>query len=412
MIQFGLYFALGFLVAGFLALLVAPSIWRRAVFLTRKRIESAIPLTANELLADKDKLRAEHAMALHKLNFQFEKQREKATALANNLAAREAELKELEEKTIALRANEVERLAQLEEMKQQLSERENEQSDLALEKSTIASELMVRTGELDTLSRIQKDTENRLMDSRKKVEELEEQNAKLAATIAELQSKRIALDEKLKAVRTEGKETAALLKTERNRVQALEKTYEKLVSSHADIEDKLMRREKELARLREHNLEEEAGLLDLESRLVDAETERHELDKELSDLTLRYNLIAKALGSDKPEEAAEEISTKFEKLTASEKALRDERAQLKKQLSLAANTAKPVKAPVSENNADGDAILREQLKQLAAQVVHMTALVEGKNSRINDLLNGDVGDEKSLAARIQALQQAAATAKL
>ena len=44
-IQSILFFVLGFLCAGFLALMVAPAIWRRAVALTRKRIEASVPLT-------------------------------------------------------------------------------------------------------------------------------------------------------------------------------------------------------------------------------------------------------------------------------------------------------------------------------------------------------------------------------
>ncbi|MEM9574841.1 MAG: hypothetical protein AAF870_06385, partial [Pseudomonadota bacterium] len=93
MIQSGLYFALGFLVAGFLALMIAPTIWRRAVFLTRKRIESAIPLTANELQADKDKQRAEHAMALRRLEILVEKFRAKSTLDAQNNVQQSEEIK-------------------------------------------------------------------------------------------------------------------------------------------------------------------------------------------------------------------------------------------------------------------------------------------------------------------------------
>jgi hypothetical protein len=48
-------------IAGLLALMVAPAIWRRAARLTRSRIEKSVPLTLSEIQADKDQLRAEAA---------------------------------------------------------------------------------------------------------------------------------------------------------------------------------------------------------------------------------------------------------------------------------------------------------------------------------------------------------------
>ena len=67
LVQSVLFFALGFLCAGFLALMVAPAVWRRAVALTRRRIEASIPLTRSEIQADKDRIRAEYAMATRRL---------------------------------------------------------------------------------------------------------------------------------------------------------------------------------------------------------------------------------------------------------------------------------------------------------------------------------------------------------
>ena len=56
MIESILFFSLGFLCAGFLALMVAPSIWRRAVSMTRRRIEASVPLSLSDIEADKDLL--------------------------------------------------------------------------------------------------------------------------------------------------------------------------------------------------------------------------------------------------------------------------------------------------------------------------------------------------------------------
>lgn len=67
-----MFFALGFLSAGLLALMLVPSVWRRAVRLTRKRIEAATPMTLSEFKADKDQLRAEFAMSTRRLEMNVE----------------------------------------------------------------------------------------------------------------------------------------------------------------------------------------------------------------------------------------------------------------------------------------------------------------------------------------------------
>ena len=63
--------------AAFLALMVAPAIWGRAVALTKKRIEASVPLTLNEVQADKDQLRAEFAMSTRRLEVSVKAFKEK-----------------------------------------------------------------------------------------------------------------------------------------------------------------------------------------------------------------------------------------------------------------------------------------------------------------------------------------------
>jgi chromosome segregation ATPase len=66
-IEPALYFILGFLSSGLLALIIAPSIWSRAVRLTRRRIEASQPLTLAEIRADRDQLRADFAVTSRRL---------------------------------------------------------------------------------------------------------------------------------------------------------------------------------------------------------------------------------------------------------------------------------------------------------------------------------------------------------
>lgn len=74
-----MFFALGLLTAGLLAVLVTPAIWRRAMRLTRQRIERSVPMTLAEIEADKDHLRAEFAMSTRRLEMSTERLREKTT---------------------------------------------------------------------------------------------------------------------------------------------------------------------------------------------------------------------------------------------------------------------------------------------------------------------------------------------
>ena len=78
MIDIGIYVVLGFLLASLLALMVAPAFWRRAVRLTRRRVESTMPMSAADIQADKDQLRAEFAIELRRVEVALEKAKDKA----------------------------------------------------------------------------------------------------------------------------------------------------------------------------------------------------------------------------------------------------------------------------------------------------------------------------------------------
>ena len=67
-----MYFVLGLLAAGLVALIILPAVWRRAVRLTKKRIEAATPVSMAEFRADKDQLRAEFALSTRRLEMTVE----------------------------------------------------------------------------------------------------------------------------------------------------------------------------------------------------------------------------------------------------------------------------------------------------------------------------------------------------
>ena len=72
-----MYFALGALASALVMLMILPAVWRRAVSLTRKRIEAATPITLAEFRADKDQLRAEFALSTRRLEMNVEALRQR-----------------------------------------------------------------------------------------------------------------------------------------------------------------------------------------------------------------------------------------------------------------------------------------------------------------------------------------------
>ena len=80
LVEFLLIFALGFLAAALIAMLITPAIYGRIVKLTEKRIEATVPLSANEIKGKADLMRAEFASETAKLKTELAKEREDAAA--------------------------------------------------------------------------------------------------------------------------------------------------------------------------------------------------------------------------------------------------------------------------------------------------------------------------------------------
>ena len=148
-----MYFVLGVLVAGLLALTIMPAVWRRAVRLTKKRIEAATPMTMAEFRADKDQLRAEFALATRRLEMNVEQLRKrlaeqlkdinrKKTDLSTIKSDRDTHLsiiRELEEREGELRKRVQELERESAEAAQKLRMRERELNDKSAELTALRS---------------------------------------------------------------------------------------------------------------------------------------------------------------------------------------------------------------------------------------------------------------------------------
>ncbi|WP_027162204.1 hypothetical protein [Mesorhizobium sp. WSM1293] len=377
MVQSVLFFVLGFLCAGFLALMVAPAIWRRAVALTRKRIESSIPLTQTEIQADKDRIRAEYAMTTRRLEISVKALREKAAE----------QLVEINRGREAMKGLAVERtdknqaLTELGAKNEALRQREGELQQLSERLKETERKLEKRALELEKLECMYDDASFSSSSRQIELVARESEMQKLASDIAMLRGQRKEADRRGQEIAAESKAARDALKAEKKKTAELDKKVERLLATLADREDKLDRREKELARMRERSKSEDSAPA---LRLVG-----------------KGGDVAR---SDDFDKAIAKLDSDREQLEARLTALARENKRLKADLTaLAASKA-----------TDSSSALREQMNELAAEVVHLTAKLEGPGSPIamalavpSDARSGN-GD-RSLADRVRALQKADAT---
>jgi chromosome segregation ATPase len=96
-IEEAMIFALGFLVAGLMALAFAPVFWRRALRLSRRRLEAQVPLSVAEILADRDHLRAAFAVEQRRLEMRTDAVVQAHAADRSTLSRHVAELVKLQQ---------------------------------------------------------------------------------------------------------------------------------------------------------------------------------------------------------------------------------------------------------------------------------------------------------------------------
>ena len=97
--------ALGVLLATLAVILVAPAYRRRIARLTTDAIRASVPITEAEIRADKDKLRAQYAIRVHKLEAQGDQQRLAAARQLVEMNRRDARITELDTELERLRSS-------------------------------------------------------------------------------------------------------------------------------------------------------------------------------------------------------------------------------------------------------------------------------------------------------------------
>jgi DNA repair exonuclease SbcCD ATPase subunit len=404
--------AAGFLGAILLALLAAPVLWRRAVALTRRRVEASIPISKSEIQADKDRLRADFAMSARRLEMNAE---------------------QLKDRTIAQRI-EIDRLRdRIRELTADHAVGQERIAALAAESGESEAELRRRIEELEPVPERLAAVQERLDEKSRELEEMNQmyEEASYASSTRQIElvareSEIDRLSDELSGLRTERKEAERrmreaeaakkagedALEGERRRAEELDAKLSRLMTTVSDREEKLERREKEMARLQQE---------------ATSQTERaDELARKLE-----AEQTAKAGLEDALDRSAAEIATLERHEKEVVRLQRDLLAQTKRADGLAAQLAarpeadgKPAveragTAPLDDETRASDELLRDQINELAAQVVQLTALVDGPESPLRQQFANGKGANggndangmsvTSIADRVRALQKAAAS---
>jgi chromosome segregation ATPase len=416
-----MFFALGFLSASLVALVLLSAVWHRAVRLTTKRIEGAIPVSMAEIQADKDQLRAEFAMSTRRLETSVEHLKLKTTEQFAELGRKNDTIRKLkqesEEKSAKVGALE----AQERVLRQKLTNTEEELSLKSRELHQAESELAKKAAEMASLARSLTD-KGAESDSRHiEISTLEAQCVKLKERISGLEKEVAAAEERAAEERNAADRAARSLVDERGKVETLNSRLsemEELVDSGKSQAETLSknivgleseaRRQAELAGQRETELtarlaQREAELIELRTALETSRNEALSLHREIENSGRSYNATVDALKSEKSmNEGA------IAQLRQDRDRLQRESEGLKKQ----------AETNWANERVEG-ALLRERINDVAAEVVRLAANLEGTNSPIQKIIDqaparrdiprtpeaAPADAPLSLAERIRALQR-------
>lgn len=380
-----MYFALGLLTAGVLALLVTPAVWRRATRLTRRRIESAVPMTLAEIQADKDQLRAEFAMSARRLEMTVDRLRDKTADQIIEINQKRAEIvrltnerndqadaiRELEGRNAGLVADLGDTNRKLVEANAQIASRE---AMLAERSEAIASlqrqllgaqelsdeqklELVARNTEIGNLHDL-------LRDAKATQAAIEGQRDGLAAALAAEQ---------------------AMLVAERLRAENLEASLARLEAERIERLGELERRATEAQELIAEIDRDRARAEDLAARLADFETARAERTHDIE----RLRTAAVATGDRAALTAADSISADGDNLAKAIAATEAENAELNSRLNrleadqatLRAENDELRRRAGSDPEIDAEnSLLRHHLARVAADIVRLTNTVADEDA--------------------------------
>jgi chromosome segregation ATPase len=380
MIEPIMYLAIGFLVSMLCGLMIVPLVHNRAVRLTTRRLEAATPLSMAEIQADKDQLRAEFAMSARRLEMSVEQLKSKTTSQLAELGKKTDAINrmkiELGEKNAALFAMEAREKA----MKEQLRATEEEFSAktglLRNAEQALADkqgELAKLNTELNDRSIVADSRQVELVAVRTQIEELKGRVGDAVKDFAATQAR-------LTQERSESEAASRELADARGRVENLSQRV-------TDLDRQLIIQVKEAEMLGNR-------VSDLETRLATQGKLLAEREYENGQLKQANEVAERTIGELRQEIAASSAgrSPVLEKLRSEKAALeeqlliaRDERAKLQRDINAIQQQAESSWATERMENA----LLRERINDIAAEVANLAMQLEGPNSAIEAMLSAE-----------------------
>ena len=371
MIEPIMYFAIGFLVSTLLGLAIMPLVHSRAVRLTTKRLEAATPLSMAEIQADKDQLRAEFAMSARRLEMSVDQLKAKTTS----------QLAELGKKTDAINR-----------MKFELGEKNATIFQLEAREKAVKEQLRATEEEFAAKTHSLRDAETKLSDKQNELAKLgseltdrshvaEARQVELAA----LNTQVIALQQRVNDAErefTEAQQKLALQRDESSSatrdLSAARERVENLAQRVNDLEKQLIGQTKEAELLGARATDLENRLAVQGKMLAERGMENHQLRQQLENLQSTQPAGSSLAGSPALEKLRGEKALLEEQLTAA----RDERGSMQRELNAIKAQAESSWATERMENA----VLRERINDIAAEVAKLAITLEGPDSPIEAIL--------------------------
>ena len=376
-----MYLAIGFLVSMLCGLMIVPLVHNRAVRLTTRRLEAATPLSMAEIQADKDQLRAEFAMSARRLEMNVEQLKNKTTSQLAELGKKtdainrmKIELGEKNATIFALEAREKAVKEQLRATEEEFAAKTEALRSAEQALSDRQSELAKMNTELNDRSMMAESRQVELVAVRAHIEELKSRVGDAERDFAATQSR-------LTQERGESEAATRELVEARGRVENLSQRV-------TDLDRQLIVQVKEAEMLGNR-------VTDLESRLATQGKLLAERDYENNQLRQANQTAERTV-----KELREEINhtsggrlpalekLKAEKAAAEEqlRIARDERAKLQRDVHAIQQQAESSWATERMENA----LLRERINDIAAEVAKLAMQLEGPNSPIEAMLASEV----------------------
>jgi chromosome segregation ATPase len=378
MIEPIMYLAIGFLVSMLFGLMIVPLVHNRAVRLTTKRLEAATPLSMAEIQADKDQLRAEFAMSARRLEMSVDQLRNKTTS----------QLAELGKKSDAINR-----------MKIELGEKSATIFSLEAREKAIKDQLRATEEEFAAKTQLLRGAETALID---KQAELAKLNSDLSDKSIMAESRQVelvtvrtqidALQNRVSDAEKEFAETQKRLEQQRGEsdhaTRELAEARERVESLNhrvTDLDRQLMLQVKEAEMLGGRVTDLENRLAAQGKLLAEREYENKQL-REAAEATGRTEKELRdeiaALNSGKSSPALEKLRTEKAAVEEQLGIARDERAKAQRDLNAMQQQAESSWATERMENA----LLRERINDIAAEVAKLAMTLEGPNSAIDAML--------------------------